>query len=1016
MHRIKVFFGLLIFFAINFSIFSQQTLFFTDDNGPLLQAISLYNSGKYNASRSQLENYLETSPEDNNLMEAKYYLAMSAIKLYHDDGEYLLRQFTNRYPGHPLANQAFIELGDYYYRSGTYNKAIEYFKRADLTKLSRSTAIETRFRLAYSYFNEQRFDEALSQFGFLKNSSNPYTYAAHYYSGYIHYRNKNYNEALNEFRQAEAGDSYKEIVPSLIALSYYETERYDELIEYGEQINQSGRRIRNASDFYLSMAEAYFFTDRKEEALVYYDKFISSNRGKVDERIALRIGISNYEAGNFETAVNRLRPLALTEGEVGQRASFFLGLCYLESGNKSYAPAPLKKASEMDFDDKIKKESLLLYSKLSLELGNFNDAISGLESYKDTYPEDANRNNVNDWLSQAYLYNNNYQAAYNHLINTNLNTYQLKEVFQRVTYNLGAESFNKKEVDKAVRYLNESLEVNVNENLTAKASYLKGEILVLNEQYSEAVNAYARVFRLENDNSELFLNARYGIGYAYFNNKEYDKAIPHFRIYSNLTGETEAEKRKIADATLRLGDSYYVTKQYSQAVNSYQGYLSRSTVNADYATFQLAASQWLSGNDQAAVQSLTKLVRNYPNSVYREDAAFQIGTILFEGGKYQEAIDAFSRFLSGATKKELIVEAHVKRALAATNLQNYDMAIKDYKTAVSNYSTYPSAYNALLGLQDLLARTDRSEEFNKYLEIYRDTNPENKQLLTVRYESAKSLLYAGKYDEAVKSFNEIINEYDGTTEAYESQYLKAEAFRYSGKSTEAIRAYRQVIEQNKTNKVNRARQKIGDLQQSEGNWEEAIVAYTKLEQDAVNKRQKYDAVEGLMIAYYNSGQYERAIEYAQKAVEIGSPKPSSATMAATYKGKALLGKGDTTTAIQVFDNVIANASDEYAAESMYRKGEILHAQKEYEKSNEILYEFINKFGSYDYWLGRSFILISDNFIAMDEMLQAEATLKSVMENATNEEIIEMAKEKLDELKGIEKQIVEKNYIDTDSIK
>ncbi|NMM48409.1 tetratricopeptide repeat protein [Marinigracilibium pacificum] len=1016
MHRVKVFSGLLIFFLLNFYVNAQQTLFFTDDDGPLLQAISLYNSGKYNAGRSMLENYLETSPEDNNLMEARYYLAMCAIKLYHDDGEYLLRQFTNRYPGHPLANQAFVELGDFYYRSGKYGKAVTYYKRVNANKLSRATAVETRFRMAYSYFNEQKFNDALVHFDYLKNSSNPYTHAAHYYSGYIYYRNKDYDKAVTEFKQAESGASYKEIVPSLIALSYYETQQYEELIQYGEQVNLSGRKIRNSSDFYLSLAEAYFFSNQKEKALVYYDKFISTNKGKVDERIALRIGIANYEAGNFETAVNRLRPLALTEGEIGQRASFFLGLCYLESGNKNYAPAPLKKAYEMNNDAEISKEALLLYAKLNLELGNFDDAITGLEAFKEQYPNEATKNNVNDWLSQAYLYNNNYQAAYNHLSNTNLNSPQLREVFQRVTYNLAVESFNRKEVDKALGFANESIRVGADRMLTSKASYLKGEIMVLKENYPEAVNAYSTVFRNEDESSELFLDSRYGIGYAYFNDKKYDKAITHFKVYSSLNGETEAQKRKIADATLRLGDSYYVTKQYSNAISAYNSYLNKSTLNVDYAAFQLAASQWLEGKDNDAVQSLSKLVRSYPNSVYREDAAFQIGTILFEGGKYQESIDAFTRFLSGATKQDLIVQAHVKRALAATNLQDYDMAIKDYKMAVSKYPTYPSAYNALLGLQDLLARTDQSEQFDQYLKIYRETNPENKQLLTVRFESAKSLLYAGKYPEAIGAFDDIIKDYQGTTEAYEAQYLKAEALRYQGKPTEAILAYQKVIEQNKTNKVNRARQKIGDLQQENGNWESSIAAYSKLENDAVNNREKYDAVEGLMIAYYNTNQYDKTIEYADKALQIGSPKPSSVTMANVYKGKALLGKGETEAAVKVFDNLVANASDEYAAEAMFRKAEVLYKSKNYKASNEILYEFINKFGAYDYWLGRSFILISDNFIGLDELIQAEATLNSVIENAENEENVEMANAKLAELKGLGKQIVEENYIDTDSIK
>jgi hypothetical protein len=49
---------------------------------------------------------------------------------------------------------------------------------------------------------------------------------------------------------------------------------------------------------------------------------------------------------------------------------------------------------------------------------------------------------------------------------------------------------------------------------------------------------------------------------------------------------------------------------------------------------------------------------------------------------------------------------------------------------------------------------------------------------------------------------------------------------------------------------------------------------------------------------------------------------------------------------------------------------------------------------YEYWLGRSFILIGDNYLAMGEDFQAKATYQSIIDNSPMEEIVDEAQLKL----------------------
>ncbi|MBK9317834.1 MAG: hypothetical protein IPM91_02635 [Bacteroidetes bacterium] len=78
----------------------------------------------------------------------------------------------------------------------------------------------------------------------------------------------------------------------------------------------------------------------------------------------------------------------------------------------------------------------------------------------------------------------------------------------------------------------------------------------------------------------------------------------------------------------------------------------------------------------------------------------------------------------------------------------------------------------------------------------------------------------------------------------------------------------------------------------------------------------------------------------------------------------------------------------------------------FKASQKKCYDVANQVPSYDFWIGKSFILLADNYIALVDTFQAKATLQSILENyekdpADPEDIKAMAQEKLDDLLLIE---------------
>ena len=86
---------------------------------------------------------------------------------------------------------------------------------------------------------------------------------------------------------------------------------------------------------------------------------------------------------------------------------------------------------------------------------------------------------------------------------------------------------------------------------------------------------------------------------------------------------------------------------------------------------------------------------------------------------------------------------------------------------------------------------------------------------------------------------------------------------------------------------------------------------------------------------------------------------------------------------------------------------MLHQQAKYRESNEVLFTMPTDYSVFEEWLGRAFLLIADNYIALEELLQARATLNSIIENTNSGVIANLAKAKLstiDEMEALDIEV------------
>ncbi len=989
----------IFFLSLTFVLFcaafssGQSSLNFTSNDVLYREGLQLLNEGKYLASMRSLEQYLNTGDDPQKIADAEYYIAFSALQLKNNDGEGLIEAFIEKYPTHSKAGLAYYELGNLKYNEKNYKLAIKYLKKVHYESLSKDLQYDAKFKLGYSYFTQKRFDKAYELFNELKREPNKYQYPASYYAGYINFEKGEYDRAYYDFERSAKNAAYAPVVPSMLVKVLYKQKRYDELIKYGQEA-LGKREVRDKQEINLYIGEAYFQKGDIDNAVHYYEDYLKAKKGNVDRSLLFRIAYVKMKTGDKTGAIESFKKVALKNDTLGFLSSYYLGVLYTQSGNKNYAIAAFKVAKDNRYDSDMEEEALFQYAKLNLDAANFDEAIRAIQEYKTKYPNSPRVSNIDEILTEAYLNSNDYDKALEHIENLSRRTPRINKAYQQIAFFKGVKLFNAGKFRDAVGMFDKSLRYPINNEFVIKAHFWKGEAYSAGGKFEEAVNAYAAVFRVDmQGRSKEYLEARYGIGYAYYNQKKYPEALEHFKYYtSHVQGKRENVKYR--DALVRLGDCLYATKKYQKALEVFDNIITSYPRTADYAYLRKGVIFGLLGNIESANKNFDVLLNKYRNSRHYANALYQKGRLNFENGSYMYAIDLFTQLIDKFPESVYVPYAFQSRAIAATNVRKYPLAEKDYKIILEKYPSHEIAESALLGLQEVLQKTGKSNEFEKYMAMFRNANPKSDQLESIEFEAAKSKYFNQRYDEAIMSFERFLQQYPNSAMAAEARYLIADSYYRKKDYPQALENYFTVADIPGFARHNRVVQRIAELEYALGHLDKSTDYFGKLEKIAATKKEQFAAWNGLMKIYFESGEYNKAIEYANRILEKGQVAPNAKNEALLTIGKSYLQMGDKGKATGYFEKTLESARDKNGAEALYLIAKMLYDEGKYKESIDKLFLLNSTFPVYEYWLGKSFILIADNYLAMEEDFQAKATLESVVDNSPVEEIVDEAKVKL----------------------
>ncbi len=982
-------------------LLAQNTLSITEPEAHFRNGLEYYEKSNFIAAREEFKEFLNTkdnllSTSDYNKVTAEYYFAVTGLYLNYPEAEVQVDRFVKNHAEHPKAQQVYSDLGNYYYEAGNYEKAITYLEKAVQSPGNPNKKALSTYQLAMSYYNTKQHDLALPLFNQLKTQSDFANAGdASFYAGVINYQKNNFKDAYQDFLRVENHPFYKDEAPNWIVSALYQEKNYEELLKYGERVLAQNRSNAKLDDVALYVAEVYYEKGDYEKAVVAYQRYNKMKTGKIPPAIALHFGHSMFRLGKFDDSINTLKGIGNGKDSVSQYASYLLGISYLKTSNLSHALTSFGNASTIDFNPIVKEESSYNHAKVQLDMGNNNDAIKEFNEYIAAYPNSKHMEEATELVAEGYANASNNAGAIKYIEGLAKRNTKINSTYQRLTFNQGVVDFNQEKYANAVANFDKSIRYPIDKEIFNAASFYKAESTLALEQKEDATRQYLAISKTSS-NSIYGRKSLYALGYIYYNDKKYSQALPYFKQFISNTAGMDAQV--IEDAHTRLADCYLAAKNYDEAIRTYEQVTIKGKTDKDYAMFQKARAYVYMKREQEARRQFELLIGQFPSSRYLDDAYFQIADIDFQNQSYSAAVKGFTRMINEKPKSLLIPAALLRRAQSYYNLQVYEQAIVDFKKILSEYPDSPSANSALEGIQESYTAVDRPEEFNQILSVVRKNNPGNGKLEEVEFDNVRNLYYAGKYNNAINSLLEFLNTYPASKHQYDAIYFIASSYDKTNMIEEALKYYSRVVKDNRSTFVAASAQRSAELEIGRGNYNNAVTNFRTLLRNAESKKEQAQAWVGLMDNYYTLKSYDSTLFYAREVVNIGNIIPGSVSKAQLYFGKVAFDRGDMAKASEEFKKITLNSKDEYGAEASYWLSMILFKNKKYKESESAIIELAKNFEGYDYWRVRSFILLADVYLGMNDISQAKATLISIIDNSDDTDAVELAKTKLGQIK------------------
>ena len=759
MRKSRTLFILVALATLPFLVSSQKTDKYTSLYDGYFRGEELYNNLQYGAAKKEFRAFINLCNNYNDplFQKAMYYEGLSGLELYNSDAIDLLMDYNRIYPENIHRYFINFKIGNSFFQDETYDDAELWFGKLSAGDLDTSYREEYYFKLGYAALQNENFEVAINAFRENVKGKSQYAPPSKYFFAHLCYERGSYQLALEQFLELEKNTDYCGIVPYYIVQIFHKQENYDAVIDYAPTV-LSCKLINHEKDVNHIIGNAFYHKRNYEEALDYLLNYAKKSRLTRDD--AYQIGYALFETKEFESAVYYLDQVVRVDDSLGQISMYKIAECYQILKELLPARSAFEAASQMTAIPKISEDALYNFAVISfaVDINPYDESVRAFENYLATYPNSSRKEDVYQYLINAYSSTSNYKKAIESLNKLPTLDTRLKRVYQTLSYNRGVELFQKRLYNSSIAAFAAVNDHPVDPELNALSRYWIADAYYRQNKMQEAIANYKLFIASPASNAiPEKVDAYYNIAYAY---KEIDaetRASENFRIYLQSNPNNT---RKEVDACFRVADIFYLNKENALAIEFYEKALAYNSSLNDKALYYVAKTYGYSGQGSLKVAKLKEILTSYSSSKYAMNATFELANTYSSIGNNDDALTYYDNLIFDFPNSPFITQAKIGKANCYLKKWQYGKAETAFLKVLAEHENEKDVCEvAAKGLVDVYTAQQKPQKAAEVVDRYSCINYSDDEKENLFYTPALQAYLDTNYQEAIDKFKVYLNSF-----------------------------------------------------------------------------------------------------------------------------------------------------------------------------------------------------------------------------------------------------------------
>lgn len=955
----------------------------------------MLDDGNYAGCIDQLSRARAMSLDPAQAEHAAFLLGAATV---HADNAYaaqLLTAFLADYPASELRYEALMALGDCYYGTSLsespWAEALKIYDQINPKALPADKAQTLAYRKGICLLSLGNLDQAAAQMRTLA-SSKRFAKAADFYLGYIEYSHRRYAQALPLFEKARSNaDPGRMADYYLCQIHYMKGDLRQALAEAKSLLARKDIGPDYIAEANRVAGECAFRLGDASQARKYLQAY-SRMVAEMQPSASYILGLMAYEEGDYDSAINLMKPATETGDAMAQSAYLYLGQAMLKTGNTDGAIMAFDKAINMDFDRAVQENAYYNYAVAAMQGGKvpFGNAVATFEAFLRRYPDSPYAPAAQANVVDAYLGSNDYEAALASFEAMPNPTPETRRAMAHVLYRLGARDLAAGNHARAIERLDRAAAMRADAPDVAREAMLPlAQAYYAASQPDRALAKLDAYIDARGSNTPL---ARFERGYALMAQKKYSPAIAEFEA-AGADRALDAETR--ADALCRLGDCRFYLGDFAPASQAYDKALSLNPRAGDYPLMQKALMEGYLRHHRQKIALLEQLQEQYPESPLVPDALLETTESCIQLGDNDAAIAAYRTLVDKYPLTAQGRQGWLQMALTLLNCGRKAEAIDAYKHVVTTYPTSDEAVLAADQLKRIYADDGRIAEYAAFINSV-PTAPkmDASEADNLAFDAAEKQYITA---DATALLEQYLADFPDGAHRAKALACLAEDAAARGDDKAAYAYACELAEQYPDNEAAVSALAIkARIEQAEGKGALALRTWLALRSKAHDPENINLANKGIMQCAAAVGDNATAAAAADELLASTSAGDDTRREALYRKGRALADSGSYDQAREAWRKAAAAPSDYYGMAAAYSIAESHMQQGALDKAEAAAKQATEADTPHDYWVARAFILLSDIYRRQGDEFKATQYLKSLRDNypGSEAEIFEMIDQRL----------------------